>query len=95
VAHQYLGNVHGLANGVVSLNAYGVLGSTTFPLAFGFYTPPRRLKPGDVYQTKPQLAVDLIEDVQAQDFQCSLVLADSLSGERQDFTRALQRRGLS
>jgi SRSO17 transposase len=95
VAHQYIGNVHGLANGVVSVNAYGVLGSTTFPLAFRFYKPQRRLKPGDVYQTTPQLAVELIEDLQAQAFQFSLVLADSLYGESHDFTRALQRRGLS
>ncbi len=33
-AHQYIGNVHTLANGVVSVNAYGVLDTVTFPLAF-------------------------------------------------------------
>jgi len=32
VASQYIGNLHTLANGIVSVNAYGVLGSTTFPL---------------------------------------------------------------
>src|SRR5260221_3522 len=33
-ASQYIGNVHTLANGVVSVNAYGVLDTVTFPLAF-------------------------------------------------------------
>jgi SRSO17 transposase len=58
VAHQYIGNVHTLANGVVSVNAYGVLNNVTFPLAFGLYKPKSRLKEGDVYQSKPQVAVD-------------------------------------
>jgi SRSO17 transposase len=95
VAHQYIGNVHGLANGIVSVNAYGVLGTTTFPLACRFYKPQGRLKPDDIFQSKPQLAIDLIEAVQGQGFRFALVLADSLYGESSDFTRALQRRGLS
>lgn len=47
-AHQYIGNIHTLANGVVSVNAYGVLDTVTVPLAFRLYKPQRRLKPGDV-----------------------------------------------
>jgi len=95
VAHQYIGNVHTLANGIVSVNAYGVLGTTTFPLAFRFYKPHGRLKPGDSYKSKPQLAIELIEELQAHGFPFSVVLADSLYGESSDFTRALHRRGLS
>ena len=38
-AHQYIGNMHGLANGVVSVNAYGVLDTVTFPLAFRLFKP--------------------------------------------------------
>ena len=67
-AHQYIGNVHTLANGVVSVNAYGVLDTVTFPLAFRIYKPQRRLKPGDVYKSKPQLAVELIQELAAQGF---------------------------
>ena len=44
-AHQHIGNVHTLANGVVSVNAYGVLDTLTLPLAFRLYKPQRRLKP--------------------------------------------------
>lgn len=93
-AHQYIGNVHTLANGVVSVNAYGVLDTVTFPLASRIYKPQRRLKPGDVYKSKPQLAVELIQDLAAQGFHFSVVLADSLYGESSDFTSALRRLGL-
>ncbi len=54
-ASQYIGNIHGLSNGVVSVKAYAALNTVTFPLAFRMYKPQRRLKPGDVYQSKPQL----------------------------------------
>lgn len=74
-ASQYIGNIHGLANGVVSVNAYGVLDTVTFPLAFRLYKPERRLKPGDVFKSKPQLAVELIQELTAQGFHFSVVLA--------------------
>jgi len=93
-AHQYIGNVHTLANGVVSVNAYGVLDTVTFPLAFRLFKPQRRLKPGDVYKSKPQLAVELIQELVAQGFHFSVVLADSMYGESWDFTHALHRLGL-
>ena len=93
-ASQYIGNLHGLANGVVSVNAYGVLDTVTFPLAFRLYKPQRRLKPGDVYKSKPQLAIELIQELAAQGFHFSVVLADSLYGESGEFLAALQRLGL-
>jgi SRSO17 transposase len=94
-AHQYIGNVHGLANGVVSVNAYGVLDTVTFPLAFRLYKPRRRLKPGDVYKSKPQLAVELLHELAAQGFRFSVVLADSMYGESWEFTTALARLDLT
>ena len=93
-AHHYIGNVHTLANGVVSVNAYGVLDTVTFPLACRIYKPQRRLKPGDVYKSKPQLAVELIQELAAQGFHFSVVLADSRYGESYDFISALHRLGL-
>jgi len=94
-ASQYIGNIHGLANGVVSVNAYGVLDTVTFPLACRIDKPERRLKPGDVFKSKPQLAVELIQELATQGFHFSVVLADSLYGESYDFTSALERLGLS
>ena len=34
VARQYIGNLGKVDNGIVSVNAYGVLGELTFPLMF-------------------------------------------------------------
>jgi SRSO17 transposase len=93
-ASQDIGTVHTLANGVVSVTAYGVLDTVTFPLALRLYQPQRRLKAGDVYKSKPQLAVELIQELAAQGFRFSVVLADSLYGESSDFTHALHRLGL-
>jgi SRSO17 transposase len=89
VAHQHIGNLHTLAKGVVSVNAYGV----TFPLAFSLYKPKLRLKEGDVSKCKPQLAIELIQDLAARGFHFSVVLADSLYGERSDFTALVKSLG--
>ena len=91
VATQYIGNLHTLANGIVSVNAYGLLGTTTFPLLFRLFKPETRLKPGDVYKTKPQLAIAIIAELLALGFRFSVVVADSLYGESGDFIGALHR----
>ena len=91
VASQSIGNLHTLANGIVSVNASGLLGTTTFPLLYRHCKPQSRLKPGDVYQTKPQLAVALVEELVALGFRISVVLADSEYGESSTFTGALHR----
>jgi len=91
VAHQYIGNLHTLANGVVSVNAYGLLATTTFPLLFRVFKPPSRLKAGDVYKTKPQLAVEIVEKLVALGFEFSVVLADCFYGESPEFISALHR----
>jgi SRSO17 transposase len=91
VASQYIGNLHTLAKGVVSVTAYGLLGTTTFPLLFRVFKPESRLKPGDVSKTKPQLAIEIVEELVALGFRFSIVLADSLYGESGEFISALHR----
>jgi SRSO17 transposase len=49
---------------MVSVNAYGVLDQITFPLLFKVYKPHTRLLPGDTYKTKPELAVEIIEELE-------------------------------
>lgn len=93
-ASQYIGNLHTLANGVVSVNAYGLLDTTPFPLLCRIFKPQTRLKPGDVYKTKPQLAIEIVEELLAAGFRFSVVLADSLYGESGPFISALHRLGL-
>lgn len=81
VAKQYIGNLGKTENGMVSVNAYAVVENITYPLLFKIYKPKSRLKPNDEYQSKPQLAVQLIQEIQALGFVIERVLADSLYGE--------------
>ena len=62
VASQSIGNIGKLANGMVSVNAYGVLDHMTFPFLFKVDKPKTRLKPEDTSKTKPELAVEIIEE---------------------------------
>ncbi len=73
------------------MNAYGVLENITFPLLFRIFKPQKRLKDGDVYKSKPQLAIELIQELCDRGFQFDLVLADRLYGESSEFTNALVR----
>lgn len=88
-ARQYIGNVGKIENGVVSVNAYGVLDDITFPLLFRVFKPEKRLKPEDTYRTKPQLAVELIRTLKQQGFAIDLILADCLYGESTPFMEFL------
>lgn len=81
VAKQYIGNLGKTENGMVSVNAYAVVENITYPLLFKIYKPKSRLKANDEYQSKPQLAVQLIQEIQALGFVIERVLADSLYGE--------------
>ncbi len=91
VARQYIGNLGKIESGVVSVNAYGILEQLTFPLLFKVFKPKHRLKPGDVYQTKLQLAQSIVEELVALGFKIELVLADSLYGESHPFVGFLDR----
>ncbi len=91
VASQYIGNIGKLANGMVSVNAYGVLDHITFPLIFKVYKPKTRLQSEDTYRTKPELAVEIIQELQQWGFHFDVVLADCLYGESGDFLSALEK----
>lgn len=60
VARQYIGNLGKTENGIVSVNAYGVVNGITYPLLFKIFKPRSCLQPGDKYKTKPELAVEVI-----------------------------------
>ena len=91
VARQYIGNLGKIDNGIVSVNAYGVLGDITFPLMFKIYKPKTTLKEGDSYKTKPQLAAEIIQELKDKKFNFDLVLADSLYGESDTFVTVLNK----
>ncbi|MBM0742151.1 IS701 family transposase [Phormidium sp. CLA17] len=94
VAKQYIGNLGKTANGIVSVNAYAVALNITYPLLFKIYKPKSRLKASDEYQSKPQLAVQIIHEIQALGFVIERVLADSLYGESEAVIRALEKLNL-
>ena len=81
VTKQYIGNLGKTANGIVSVNAYAVVDNITYPLIFKVFKPRNRLKSGEPYKTKPQLAEEIIRELKDWGFKIELVLADSLYGE--------------
>jgi SRSO17 transposase len=81
VKRQYIGNVGKKENGIVAVTAYGLVDGMILPLTFEVYKPRERLKNGDEYYTKPQIAATMIRQLQAMGFEFELVLADSLYGE--------------
>ncbi len=78
VSRQYIGNLGKIENGIVAVTAYGLIEGMTVILAFDIYKPKQRLKPGDVYRSKPEIAAQMIRELRARGFEFSLVLADSL-----------------
>jgi SRSO17 transposase len=63
------------------VTAYGLVEGMIIPLSFEVYKPRERLKPSNEYQTKLQIAAQMVRTLQAMGFQFELVLADSLYGE--------------
>lgn len=94
VARQYIGNLGKTENGRVSVNAYAVVENITYPLIFKIFKPKTRLMEGDTSKTKPQLAIEIIEELITWGFRLKLVLADSLYGESGDVVAAIAQRKL-
>ena len=91
LARQYLGSVGKIDNGIVSVNAYGIYENITFPLMFRVFKPKGTLKPGEKYQTKIELASEIITELVEFGFNIELVLADSLYGEASSFIATLDK----
>jgi len=94
VARQYLGSIGKIDNGIVSVNAYGVYCNITFPLMVKVFKPKGRLKASDKYQTKIELAAEIIAELIKEGFNIKLVLADSLYGESSQFLSKLAEHNL-
>lgn len=68
VAKQYIGNLGKTEKGIVSVNAHAVVDNITYPLLFKIFKPRTRSQLGDVYKTKPQLAVERVQELQSWQF---------------------------
>jgi SRSO17 transposase len=95
VARQYLGSVGKIDRGIVSVNAYGVYQNMTFPLDWKIFKPRGTLAEHDCYQTKIELAREIISELVKLGFNINLVLADSLYGESSSFIEVLEKHSLS
>ena len=92
VKRQYIGNLGKVENGIVSVDAYGVIDNITFPLTFEVYKPKPRLKVGEAYRTKPEIAAQMVRTLCELGFEFDLVLADSAYGESgSNFVRVLEQ----
>jgi SRSO17 transposase len=94
VARQYLGSIGKIDNGIVSVNAYGLYKDVTFPLLFKVFKPESRLKIGDEYKTKIELATEIITEVIDVGFKIELIVADSLYGEASQFIKKISENKL-
>ena len=94
VARQYLGSIGKIDNGIVSVNAYGIYCNITFPLIVKVFKPKGTLKAEDKYQTKIELAAEIITELIQEGFNIKLVLADSLYGESSQFLSSLTEHNL-
>ncbi|MBE9100515.1 IS701 family transposase [Vacuolonema iberomarrocanum] len=92
VKRQYIDNLGKVENGIVSVDACGVIDNITFPLTFEVYKPQECLNPGETYRSKPQIAVEMVQQLQDVGFAFDLVLVDSKYGERANCFVSLLRR---
>jgi SRSO17 transposase len=97
VGRQYLGNRGKIENGVVSVGSLWADEGIYSPLAVEPYTPERWFAAGKrdpAFRTKPQIALELVDQVIAQDWPFRAVVADCLYGEHRGFTSGLTQRNV-
>lgn len=97
VARQYLGSVGKIDSGIVAVTSLWAHEQRYYPLHVVPYTPEGRLPDGKQdagFHTKPQLALDLIEQAQAAGIPFEAIVADSAYGDNRPFAHALAERHL-
>ena len=88
VAHQYLGSIGKIANGIVAVTSLWADERVHYPLHVAPYEPAARLplgKKDPALRTKPQLAVDLVDRALDLGVPFRAVVADSVYGESAAF----------
>jgi DDE superfamily endonuclease len=94
VARQYLGSVGKTDNGIVAVTSLWADERVYWPVHVVPYTPASRLPKGrtdPAFQTKPQLAVDLLQAARQAGIGFRAVVADCLDGDNTGFCEALGR----
>ncbi len=89
VTRQYLNNLRKTENGLVTIQVYAVVQDVTYALGFDVFKPLSRLKDRDRYQSKCQLAHQILTNLRELGIRIKLVLADDLSDEKNKFQNNL------
>jgi SRSO17 transposase len=95
VARQYLGSVGKIDNGIVAVTTLWAHERLYYPLHVMPYTPASRLAEGkqDVaFQTKPQIALTLVERAQAASLHFKAIVADCFYGDNEALEAAFRQR---
>jgi hypothetical protein len=95
VGRQYLGNRGKIENGVVSVSSLWADERVYYPLAVEPYPSERWFAEGKAdpaFRTKPQIALELVDQALAAASPIRAVVADCLYGDHRGFTRGLQQR---
>jgi hypothetical protein len=94
VARQWLGSLGKTDNGIVAVTSLWADERVYWPVDVVPYTPASRLPKGrtdPAFQTKPQLAVDLLQAARQAGIGFRAVVADCFYGDNTGFTEALGR----
>ncbi len=94
VGRQYLGSLGKVDNGVVSVQTLWADEKVYYPLAVEPYTPAGWFERGQrdpEFRTKPEIAVELVEEAVENGLRFGAVVADAFYGASQDFITGLER----
>jgi DDE superfamily endonuclease len=97
VARQYLGSIGKLDGGIVAVTSLWADERVYYPLHVRPYTPAERLSKGKSdpdFRTKPQLAVELVDEALDAGVAFRAVVADCFYGENRTFEGTLADAGL-
>ena len=97
VGRQYLGSLGKIDNGVVSVSSLWADEACYWPVACKPYTPAHHFPEGKAdaaFATKPQLALQLVQEAQALALPFRAVVADCFYGEQRDWRAGLRALGV-
>lgn len=94
VGRQYLGSVGKIDNGIVAVTTLWTDGQRYYPPHVRPYTPAARLalgKADPAFQSKPQIALSLIQQAQAANIPFRAVVTDCFYGDHAELVRTLHQ----
>jgi hypothetical protein len=97
VGRQYVGNIGKVEQAVVSVSSLWADERVYWPVEVEPYTPAHHFAQGKAdpaFRTKPQIALELVQQAVAQGLPFRAVVADSFYGEDRTFTASLRELGV-